>query len=66
MGLLDSPATQEKLLCYERQYSLPLESDWTRTAYLADDGDPLSAARGIILAAALGSSAWALILWALL
>ena len=65
MGLLDSPATQEALLCYERQYNLPLKSDWTRAAYLADDGDPLGAARGIILAVALGSSAWALILWAL-
>ena len=66
MGLLDSPATHEELLYYERQYSLPLESDWTRSAGLDGDGDPLSAAKGIILSAALGSSAWALILWALL
>ena len=66
MALLDCPATQEELLRYEGQFDVPLESDWTRTAEPDVDGHPSDAARGILLAAGLGSLVWAAILWALL
>jgi hypothetical protein len=66
MGLLQSPATQDELLYYERQYEAPSKGEWARTANPVDDGSPLSAARGIVLAAALGSLAWVVIPWVLM
>lgn len=66
MALLDCPATQEELFGYERQFDVPLESDWTGSADPALDSQPSDAAKGILLAAGLGSLVWAAILWALL
>jgi hypothetical protein len=66
MALLDCPATQEELFGFEPQFDAPLESDWTQPAEPDVDGHSSDAARGILLAAGLGSLVWAAILWALL
>ena len=66
MGLLQSTASQDELLCYESQSEAPAEIEGTKTDYLVEHGGPLNAARGIMLAAVLGGFVWAAILWALL
>ena len=66
MALLDCPAAEEELFGYEGQFDAPVEGEWTATTDPAVEGHPSDAARGILLAAGLGSLAWAAILWALL
>jgi hypothetical protein len=66
MDLLQSPATQDELLYYEQQYEAPSKGEWARTANPVDAGHPLSAARGVVLAAASGSIAWAVVPWVLM
>ena len=66
MALLDCPATREELFGFEPRFDAPLESDWTQPAEPAVDSRPSDAARGILLAAGLGSLVWGTALWALL
>ncbi|HEX9770391.1 MAG TPA: hypothetical protein VGA50_14555 [Kiloniellales bacterium] len=66
MGLLKRPVTQDELLIYEGRSKDPAEGQDTKIAGTGDDGDPLSAARGTVLAVVLGGIIWAVVLWVLL
>ena len=66
MGLVEQTPTQDELLSHETQNQAPAEGDWAMTAHLDDDGDPLSAARGVAWGVLLGGAMWAIILWVLL
>lgn len=66
MGLLERPAAPDALLDTEWQSKAPADGEGATTAHVRDAGDPLSAARGTLLAAVLGGVIWAPILWVLL
>ncbi len=66
MAVLDCPAAQDELIGYAPRFDAPFEDERTKTADPAADGHLAGAARGILLAAGLGSFFWAGVLWALL
>jgi len=65
MGQLKRLATEEELFSSEWGRIAPAKDERYETIDLDNNGDPLSAARGIVLGMFLGSSMWAVILWLL-
>jgi hypothetical protein len=65
MGQLKRLAAEEELFSSEWGRIAPAKDERYKATDLDDNGDPLSAARGVVLGMLLGSSMWAAILWSL-
>jgi hypothetical protein len=74
MGLLERPTSPDMLLDTKWQSNAPADDEGPTAAHVEepiaahvrDVGDPLSAARGTLLAVVLGGVFWAPVLWVLL
>lgn len=66
MGLPKHSTIAEDLSRFDIQGTAPAESKRAEIDHPIEDGDPLSAARGIALAVFLGGLMWAVILWLVL
>jgi len=66
MSLVEQTPIQDELLSHEAQNIAPAESEWAKTAHPDNDGDPISAARGVVWGVLLGGVFWAIVLWVLL
>lgn len=65
MGQLNHLAAEEELFSSEWSTIAPANGECYETTDLDDRGDPLSAARGIVLGTLLGCGIWGVILWLL-
>ena len=66
MGLLKRLDAEGELLSYQLDSDPLAKRGTAQAADLGDNSDPLSAARGALWGAMLGSFMWAVILWVLL
>lgn len=66
MGLPQHSTMSEDLCHFDIERTAPAESKRAEIDHSIEDGDPLSAARGIALAVVLGGFMWAAILWVVL
>jgi len=66
MGQLQRLEAEDEILFREWLGQVSAKPDPAQPFDLADDGDPLSAARGAVWGVILGSIMWSAILWGLL
>ena len=66
MSLVEGAVLQDDAFLYDPQSATPADCLAAEAADARDGGDPLGAARGILLAALLGGLFWTGILWAVL
>ena len=63
MGLPLRSVSQEELVSVEQETKVPETEEWPKVDHLVGDGDPLGAARGVLLGVISGGVLWGLIFW---
>jgi len=63
MGLPLRSFAQDDLVSLGQETKLPETEEWPKVIHIVGNGDPLSAARGVLLGVISGGILWGLIFW---